>query len=160
VNLIAIDPGKTTGWAVFCDGDLIRCGADKKADVISSPWWKRPNALLPKKVVFALLNQFLVFIETPRWYPHDQVDTNDLIDLAVFVGEVKSFYESQHCKVELVWPRTWKGNVPKEIMTARILSKLTPEELAVVPARPRAKTPDHNCIDAIGLGLWKLGRLR
>jgi hypothetical protein len=45
-------------------------------------------------------------------------------------------------------------------MTERILSRLTPEELAVVPVRPRARTVDHNCADAIGLGLWKLGRLR
>jgi hypothetical protein len=85
---------------------------------------------------------------------------NDLIDLAVQVGEFKEFYRRQGGLVELVFPRTWKGNVPKEIMTARILKQLTPEELKHVPVRPRAKTPDHNCVDAIGMGLNRLGRLR
>lgn len=160
MNLITIDPGKVTGWAMFVDGELLRCGAGKKAEIFSPPFWERPNPLLPKKVVVSALDQFQVVIEVPRWYPHDQVDTNDLIDLAVLVGEIKSFYERRHCRTELVFPRTWKGTRPKPIHNKQVLAALTPDELKLVPLRPRAKTPDHNCLDAIGLGLWKLGRMR
>lgn len=157
MNLIAIDPGRTTGWAVFRDEkELARCGSDKGRQAFDEPWWERPF----KVPVYGPFSDYLVLIEHPRWYPHDQKDVNDLLDLAVLVGEYKYWYESLGCTVELVWPRTWKSNVKKEIMTERILSRLTPDELALVPLRPRAKTPDHNCVDAIGLGLWKLGRLR
>lgn len=159
MNLIAIDPGRTTGWASFQDGVLLGAGAYS---------WGEREALplkleaFQRKVIGAAVTRVspFVLIEVPRWYPHDQVDTNDLIDLAVKVGEFKAFFQSLSCTVDLVFPRTWKGTVKKEIMTERILGKLTPDELARVPLRPRAKTPDHNCVDAIGLGLWKLGRLR
>lgn len=156
MNLIAIDPGKTTGWAIFVDGGLRRAGTRKSG---SSTYFSEEVAW-DHMPLGGLVPLDCVLIELPRWYPHDHSDVNDLIDLAVLVGEIKRHYESQDFKVELVWPRTWKGNVPKPIMTKRILSRLTPDELAVVPLRPRAKTPDHNCVDAVGLGLWKLGRLR
>lgn len=146
MNLIAIDPGRTTGWATFVDSKLVHTGSVKKGLVLS---------LLDSST----FRSYRALIELPRWYPHDHSDVNDLIDLAVQVGEVKLFLEASRCAVELVWPRTWKGTVKKEIMTERILSRLTPEELALVPLRPRARTPDHNCVDAVGLGLWKLGRL-
>lgn len=151
MNLIAIDPGRTTGWALFKADRLFKAGKFERTE-------------FGAKGLVSPLDFFIkdcnVLVELPRWYPHDQKDVNDLIDLAVQVGEIRYCYESLGCTVELVWPRTWKGNVKKEIMTERILSRLTPEELALVPRRPRAKTPDHNCVDAIGLGLWKLGRLR
>lgn len=146
MNLIAIDPGRTTGWAVFKGDRLTAAGALSKSDMLAEK----------KKT----LHETRVLIETPRWYPHDQVDTNDLLDLAVYAGELKHYFSDHGCIVELVWPRTWKGTVKKEIMTARILGRLTSGELALVPLRPRAKTVDHNVADAIGLGLWKLGRLR
>ena len=153
MNLISIDPGNNTGWAVFADRVLTLAGVDKKASLF------RPvTPRIPGGVVLAF--ETSVLVEIPRWYPHDQVDTNDLIDLAVLVGEVKRFYESQSCKVELVFPRTWKGSVPKPIHNKRVLAALTPGELALLPRRPRAKDHDHNCVDAVGLGLWKLGRLR
>lgn len=150
MNLIAIDPGKTTGWAAFLDGKLYAARATEKAELFKLPssGWSWPSKSHP------------VIIEMPRWYPHDQKDTNDLLDLSVLVGEYKRFYESQGCTVELVFPRTWKGTVPKPIHNKRVLAALTPDERRLVPLRPRAKTPDHNAVDAIGLGLWKLGRMR
>lgn len=156
MNLIAIDPGRTTGWAIFVDGGLRRAGTRDSKD----PNYFREDTPWDHMPLGGLLTLDCVLVEVPRWYPRDHKDVNDLIDLAVLVGELKRFYESQDFKVELVWPRTWKGNVKKEIMTERILSRLKPDELALVPLRPRAKTPDHNTVDAIGLGLWKLGRLR
>jgi hypothetical protein len=146
VNLIAIDPGKTTGWALFYKGPLYSAGVCSRDQFFKGLPLAGPS--------------YSVVIENPRWYPHDYTDVNDLLDLAVLVGEIKQHYAIRDAAVELVWPRTWKGNAPKNMMTKRILSRLTPEELAVVPVRPRARTVDHNAADAIGLGLWKLGRLR
>lgn len=56
--------------------------------------------------------------------------------------------------VEAVPPSRWKGNVDGDILTERIKSKLTADELSVVP-----KGADHNCYDAIGICLWRLGRI-
>lgn len=148
-NLLTIDPGNVTGWASFVRSHLVAAGVKKK----------QGKFIVGLPEIFTL-EPPLVLIEMPRWYPHDHSDVNDLLDLSVFVGELKRFYEATGCVVELVWPRTWKGNVPKEITNRRTIAALTPGEVALVPLRPRAKTPDHNCLDAIGLGLWKLGRLR
>lgn len=142
-SLLAIDPGNTTGLAEFLNGRLVRAQACKKGE--------------GKQLYIARMQ---VLIEMPRWYPHDHKDVNDLLDLSVFVGELKQHYESLGHLVELVWPRTWKGNAPKEITNRRVLEALKPEEVALLPKRPRAKTFDHNMLDAIGLGLWKLWRIR
>lgn len=159
-ELITIDPGKKTGWATFFTARLSAAGVAKSEDLFrpvrrdayGEPCGELPIPLLPSETT--------VLIELPRWYPHDHTDVNDLIDLAVLVGEVKRFYEALGCKVKLVWPRTWKGNAPKDVTNRRTVAALSPEELSRVPVRPRAKTPDHNLLDAIGLGLSELGRLR
>ena len=48
--------------------------------------------------------------------------------------------------------------MPKDIHNRRVLKALSESELAVLPKRPRAKTPDNNMVDAVGIGLWRLGR--
>lgn len=144
MNLLTLDPGNITGVAVFFGKTLVSAAAYKKRDVFI-PIVRDPAPVL---------------IETPRWYPHDHSDVNDLLDLSVYVGELKRFYEAMGCVVELVWPRTWKGNVPKKITNRRTVAALSPEEVALLPRRPRAKDHDDNMLDAVGLGLWKLGRLR
>lgn len=146
-DLIAIDPGRTTGWACFRLGKLQSADGEKFEDVIIDPCLCTfgPD----------------VIIEKPQWRPHEKkVDINDLINLAVMVGRFEQIYKSHGSLVELVWPSTWKGSVPKNVHNQRVLACLTKDELSRVPVRPRARTPDHNCVDAIGLGLWKLGRMR
>lgn len=147
MNLIAVDPGRVTGVASFRGGELREAGTEKKATIFDKDWgYSLPHVR--------------VLVENPRWYPRDHTDVNDLLDLAVFVGELKRAYEGVGCDVELVWPRTWKGNVDKGIMGQRILGRLTTAEVALLPRRPRARDFDHNMLDAVGLGLWRLGRLR
>lgn len=150
MNYIFIDAGKHMGWAAFSGTSLIEARACTKEELFQSAW-ALPGWMGSRPVVF---------IEMPRWYPRDQKDVNDLLDLSVVVGEIKRFYEALGCIVELVWPRTWKGTAPKEITNARTVRSLLPAELALLPKSPRAKKYDHNMLDAVGMGLWKLGRLR
>lgn len=49
-------------------------------------------------------------------------------------------------------PKTTTGDAWKSPRGRRIAGRLRPEELALVPDQ-------HDCIDAVGLGLWALGRL-
>lgn len=148
MNILAFDPGNTTGWATFYAGKLFQARAEPYEDVFAVP----PSAVPPD----------VVLIEIPRVYPRGgKGDQNDLIDLAIRVGELRGLYRTRGLAVELVAPRTWKGTVPKDIHNLRVLARLSGNELSVLPRRSaRAKTLyDHNCLDAVGLGLWKLGRL-
>lgn len=141
MNLLAIDPGKNTGWARFEKGSLFSAG---KGD---------PR----KEVVSHTLD--LVLIEVPRWYPRERgIDTNDLLDLSLLAGRYAGHYEMDLVPIELVYPRSWKGTLDWRICCERVIEELTPEEVAVLPRRPRKKDVDHNVLDAVGLGLWKLGR--
>lgn len=147
-NLVAIDPGKRTGWALFRHERLKVCGYVKVIELDKIP--SAPQVL----------------IEQPRWYPHERkIDLNDLLDLSVLVGEIKENHCRRYAKVKLVFPRTWKGSVPKPIMSQRIYKTLTAEERVLLPLKRGHKVSksaldhDHNVLDAVGLGLWKLGRL-
>ena len=144
--LIAIDPGRTTGWALFLFGELESAG------------WKTDQEMLLEPIHSASYAD--VVLEVPRIYPRKgKGDQNDLIDLAVLVGDLRGYYRRRGGNVLLVPPRKWKGTVPKGIHNERVLDALKSHEKKRLPRRPRAKEYDHNMVDAVGLGLWKLGRL-
>lgn len=143
--LLAIDPGRDTGWAEFtADKKLYDCG-------VGDP---RLRTSVPENVV----------IELPQIYrmSHNKkdVDPNDLIKVAVQVGEYKQFF-SAPCmgRVLLVWPAAWKGQTPKHIHNQRVYTWLSPVEQELVHQRGlRHGAKTHNMIDAVGLGCWFLKR--
>jgi hypothetical protein len=98
----------------------------------------------------------MVVIEMPQVYPGSKMrgNPNDLIRLAFAAGRLVG-----DAPCETVLPRQWKGTIKKEVMLRRILSKLTDEELAMLKSLKLPKSKEKECIDAIGIGLWKLGRL-
>lgn len=134
--LIAIDPGVyKTGIARFRDGKLI------DADYV-------PNECISYEDCDRLV------VESQQIYPGSPVRTSDLIDLAHAAGMVAGRFE---VAPEWVLPKKWKGNTPKAICTKRIEKCLTPEEVeALDPSVP--KSLRHNMLDAVGIGLWALGR--
>lgn len=152
MNLICIDPGLVTGYALFTNGVLYKAGFRDSCDLFGE---LGIPALLPAPG--------LVVIEVPQYRARDRsqrTDPNDLIKLAVLVGEIKRYYALLRYGVELVTPVAWKGSIPKDVHNKHVLEMLRPVELAVMQKRPRARKPDNNMVDAIGLGLWKLGRYR
>ncbi len=157
MNLLSFDPGirkssPATGWAWFVSNRLAQAGR-MSGSVYTEPPSEKPAALD--------LRPPLVVIEQPRWYPAERdIDVNDLLDLSVLVGNIQAFYVLRGARVELVPPRSWKGNVRWDITCRRVVQALSEEERAVLPRRPRAKDYDHNVLDSVGLGLWKLGRYR
>jgi len=138
--VIAIDPGNRTGWAYFHANKLRACG------------WIRPNRWVD--LVERALSREHIVIEEPTLYPHSKARPASVMALQLKVGELKGRFEANGCTVELVQPRTWKGQVPKAIHNRRALAALTPDEFALADGQP------HDVIDAIGLGLWKLGRIK
>lgn len=141
-SYIAVDPGIDTGWALFdVKGDLEECGLGD---------------------VFPFRTSAKVVIEKPEIYAARFMkgNPNDLITLAIRVGRYQQVLEQRgnHCEVKLVLPKTWKGQVPKEIMAARTLQSLSEKEKEVfmVQTKGITKSKMHNVWDAVALGKWAI----
>ena len=164
--LLAIDPGLDVGWALFLDtGRLLACG-------LGDP---RIHELHKASEIRD------VIIEHPFVYPRGQTkDPNAIVKLAIGAGEWAGTYR-QWAQIEYVLPWQWKGSVPKVIHHERLLAILSTDELEVfkkgtktytkmhvsassvkdgyAPApRKMPASKKHNVLDAIGLGLFFLGR--
>lgn len=145
-TLLALDPSVTaTGWAFFEDGKV------KDAGVLSRVDEFRGTELQ----VFRTTRPDILVVEIPQVYGRNSmVDENDLIAVAVTAGV---FIGSIICKeLVTVRPAKWKGQVPKSIHNERVLAKLSADERDLLLDIPKSKL--HNAIDAIGIGLWHLGR--
>jgi hypothetical protein len=139
MRCIAIDPGASTGWAIFDSGALVACGA-----------------CAPPGMAWGGIDR--VVAEMPQRYPHDTVNPNDLITLAYRLGRVVGPLEREGAVIHTVLPREWKGQMPKDLCHRRSRAKLTPAELAIVDAvlptlGAKAKT---DMLDAVALGQWAL----
>ncbi len=157
MRLLSIDPGKCMGWGFYVDGEL------QEAGVIEMNYDDFESFYRDLLGLFLRLNPNEVIIERPQIYRDKKQkgkDPNDLLLLAVQEGIIRAVIFELNgliiISVEIVLPRTWKGQVPKEIHNKRILKKLTLTETTRLPKL--SKTKAHNMIDAIGIGLWKLGR--
>ena len=132
-DLLAIDPGTHTGWAAFFKERLLACG-------LGEPPFEQA---------------LRVVIEIPQVYPAHPVPPNDLITLAFLAGR---YAGRATCKVSTVFPHQWKGNLSKDNCAARVRFRLSPEEKEIVDACDLPKKQLHNMMDAIGIGLFALGR--
>lgn len=147
--LVSYDPGKTPAWAEFHTRILMKCRL----------------GMVPS-YVDAYAYEFVG--EKPVVYPHSPIPPNDLIPVAINLGQAMAWAEWG--TVTTYEPRQWKGQVPKPkryekwdtyIIHQRILKVLDKDELkvyllalATVPEKQR-----HNIVDAVGIGLHHLGRL-
>lgn len=135
VNFDSFDPGvKYFAWAHWTQGALTACGLYR-----DSPYYWRPTI-------------GVAVIECPvRKFDADTRE-KDIFDLARAAGEIGSRYRERI----YVSPSKWKGQVPKGIhQEHHILPKLTPGEHTLLPKK---KTELKHVLDAIGIGLWYLGR--
>jgi len=86
-------------------------------------------------------------------------DPNDLIAISArgawFAGRMAPYIFDY----EAVTPRQWKGTVDGDIFLTRITKRLDERELGLLDTCGAIDSLKHNVIDAIGLGLWKVGRL-
>jgi len=138
--LLSIDPGKhAMAWAVFKEGTLHACGLGNSALHVKS--------YDPTHVV----------IELPQVYRQSK-NPNDLVDLAFRAGFWAHTFNEPGVEFETVWPHDWKGSRPKSVDNRATRKDMTEAELKLLPDLPDGKL--HNVIDAIGIGLWKLGRKR
>lgn len=146
MNLITIDTGNRTGVAHFRERVLVRAATYAHEEVFQQPWILAMSRSEPLHIQ----------IERPTYYPHgrNETDVDDLLGLAIKVGELRRFFIMEHAtEPALVRPHEWKGQLPKEVCKERAQHRLSTAELAQLPKRM-----SNHAWDAIGIGLWCLGR--
>lgn len=155
---IAIDPGvRTAGYAVFSDGHVVRAGYIIAKDRRELGYMLLSEAFLEHGRAKRAI------IERPTIYDsrHQKGDQKDIADLLLTVGYLAATLEASDCDltVEMVEPRSWKGQIPKEVSQLRVDRILTEEERLAI-RWPTAKSLRHNCWDALHLGVWAFARHR
>lgn len=164
MKLVAVDPGvKATGIALFVDNKLTHVTLSRATDL---------EAMIQGLFDIEMPVDFgypdAVIIERPTVYRRGgKGDNNDLISVAIVAGAAgAAFGCGLWTTTEFVEPRTWKGSTPKKIHNERIVDQLNKAEREVLDgllSRTKkakvAKSLVHNVIDAIGVGLYKLGRM-
>jgi hypothetical protein len=166
--LVSIDPGLNhVAFACWTpEGKLIAAGLVKNPSArdktLARPeiWMAAASALVRKVMGYPMIGSdpmetIGVMVEIPEVHQRGsgKGDPNDLIDVAgvaaCCVAALKAVGGAL-CK----WapkPKEWKGQLPKEISSARVLEKLTPDESSrIEPCNPGLL---HNIHDAIHMGL-------
>jgi hypothetical protein len=157
--LLCIDPGlRGCGCAMFADGALVR------ATYVPSPEQSARGPAAWLAMAMAVVdwhghptNPSELLLEVMRIYPRsDQQkgDPNDLLELNGVQGAIAAFFVAD--RTVGYFPHDWKGSIPKGKLAKRIRIALTENERNNIIS---VGAKDHNTIDAIGIGLHRLGRL-
>lgn len=174
MRLICIDPGVHECAVAVFEGAVLR---DVRFIEASSP------VRLPAGLWALCYLGVAVVVEKPQF---DRRCGKHVIDLAWSgrgVAEACAFAPTS--ALAAVTPAEWKGSTPKPQHHAEALAALSPTELAVLPPDTAARVAEacrkggldawrkpgasyygkakgaevHNLLDAVALGLWRLGRL-
>lgn len=100
---------------------------------------------------------YTLVMEYPQVHRHGpaaKADPDDILVLMAAFGAVLAKLPKASA-MKFPRPGQWKGQVPKKIMCKRILEALSDVERALL----KPLKEDHNAVDAVGLGLWALGRM-
>ncbi len=142
--LLTIDPGVSTGWALWRQRALVGCGLGD------------PRAC---KLHLAE-NVETVWIESPVLYPHSKARPADILQLSREAGRWAGIYSVFAADVHFVEPANWKGQLKKKVHHPRIWAKLNANERDILHLAGKGVLGSklHNVLDAVGLGLWVLKR--
>lgn len=151
--MISLDPGKLRhGLALWsASGALVEAGWFPVDEL--PPWGLGHEVVVETQVA-----------RSPQQTPGGQAGYQDLIDVAWEAGRFLGRFDPR--VVRRLKPEEWKGQVPKPkkasepyIIEARVRGILSPAEWKIVEAAfPSARGKRHNVVDAVGIGLFALGR--
>jgi hypothetical protein len=147
MKILGIDPHKRSiAWASFWCGELRDAGHVKAPQ---GPFEQGIRPMLSQVGEQIGVLHDIVVVEFPRIYAKDRGKRpNDLLDVAGVAAACFILGE----KLVFVYPRTWKGQVPKDITKHRSKEKLDHQERQILT--PWEKN-DH-VWDAVGIGQWYL----
>jgi hypothetical protein len=158
---LSVDPGlRGCGCAVFggvTAGDknktLLRAFYVKNTvkKERGAPAW----AAMAHEVLMWAGREMPVVIETMRLRPgREKGNPNDILEVQGVAGAIASLVSGEPNNVVGYLPEQWKGTVQADVMTKRIESRLSADEWVTYDGG------NHNVIDAIGIGLHHIGRLK
>lgn len=153
--VLGVDPGtKATGYA-FYDTDRPRSptlGVLRAAGQLAATrrW---PMAHEIRAALGSPNPVDLLVIEWQHVRPGVEKDPNAILEVAAVAGMALAVCGVRAARILLPIPSDWKGTIPKEIKTLRILEEAGialdgPELRHIIPSLR------HNAIDALGLARW------
>ncbi len=139
--LLAIDSGANLGWAVFNPQTKQMEGCGLKN-------YPKEGAKPLQRIV----------IERPHT-GRTRARACDILTLAIRAGEVGGVLRYlTGVEPEYIEPGKWKGQLDKKKGNRMVEAKLSPQEIAILNKIAK-KSTQHNILDAIGIGLFIVGRI-
>lgn len=144
-QLIALDPAKRRcGLAIYHGTELVR-GCTLYAQTTF-----RVASLVRQEIDnYATNPRAVVLVELPKTYDDQRAKDPNLAGLHELIDIIDNALPNA---VLATHPSEWKGGVPKDICARRIRSVLSNTEIGAM------SDMSEDTYDAIGLGLWYLGR--
>lgn len=169
MRILTLDPGlRAPGLAAFEGGELVWASSMHSSTGCRGPeQWARVSRATSDSfsVKFPSGNVDVLVVEKPQVYTcRNNANPDDLIELSAALGACVATVEAYYFieKYVTYLPREWKGQVPKEVHHRRIRRALKGTEQAALKKCLAGIQPDlqHNALDAVGLGLKYLGRIK
>lgn len=166
-QIVAVDPGlNACGLSVFNEDSRLEHAElvenEREAALDLPTRWEGMALAVGARVArishrFAHVDRTVV-VEMPKVYPSARQvgDQNDLMNLVGVVASIVNLGLSDRRR--LLYPRDWKGTLDADDMIERIQGRLSAEETKRVRL-PGAASKAHNVWDAVGIGLYVVGRL-
>ena len=163
MRVIAVDPGlRGCGLAYVVDGGLrlARYVESTERTERGGVAWSAMAWALAHVVRGLGIGWDIGVIENPKQYEGAAHAANreDISELSAVAGAVSVILSVGGQSIVSPLPSEWKRQVDKKVHNARVLERLTADEVAAV-TWPIGSLR-HNVIDAIGLGLWHCGRMK
>lgn len=160
---LAIDPGKNGLGTAYFDLDsknLIHAEyinaehSNNDHPLLKAVWQLYMSGPYRKECGPDHLKTTQMVIESPRVYQtaKQKGSQEDILNLALVVGQCMFLGTQQKMSVALVRPDEWKGNLEKTMAKIRIIARLAPGEMSRI-VLPKVQSLQHNVWDAIGIGL-------
>ena len=169
-TILAFDPDtRATGWAYLKEGKITAVGIIRLSKKFSG---QRAASVMAGKVNSEIRSMPFVdlgIVEGQQIYRNGKADGNNLLKLAAVSGACLGALMFKAARVEFPVPRTWKGQAPKGVHQARVLSELgwkhtwqgpkKPPKIDEIPDGVEVVGPDpgvhwKEIVDAMGLALW------
>lgn len=140
--ILSVDSGGNMGWALF-DKTLLACDLGL------------PALLRPEKAYVGAVTR--IIIERPHT-GRTRARARDIITLAIRAGEVGGVLRYlTGVEPEYIEPQKWKGQLNKKRCNDIVEARLLPQEKSLLN-KIKPLSAKHNVLDAIGIGLFSVGR--
>ncbi len=160
MRMITVDPGLHCGIAWWLDGiplDAITLTHTRT----TTEYFAKADSTIKKvrNFMYNLSGEFvpdIVYLEWPAVFPspggQTAARTGNIVKLAYITGRIAEVFKGSTPDLQYVDVQKWKGQVPKKVMNQRVQQILEKEGLG-----PLGHSTHE--LDALGIGLWVLGKL-